>query len=473
MSLLFSQPFVFVDLETTGANASRDRITEIGVVEWRDGQVEEWSTLVNPGVPIPPFISRLTGISDEMVIDAPSFTSIAEAVHERLAGRVFVAHNARFDYGFLKNEFKRVGLPFRARVICTVKLSRRLFPEEYKHNLDAVVARHQLEAAGDRHRALTDARLIERFMAQLRERLGDDALNAVLEELSRQPTLPPGLDPEVIDDLPDGHGVYLFYGQNDVPLYVGKSNHLRKRVLAHFAADHRADKEMRMAQQVTRIDWVETAGELGALLTEAKLVKSLQPAHNHQLRRQQDLCAWRFEPNAEGDAKPELVFARDIDFGRTAGLHGLYTSQREATNSLRKLAEVNKLCPIMLGLEKPSRRGNGPCFAYQVGKCRGACVGKEAATVHQARVGAMLAKFRLSNWPYPGLIAIRERASSGEAADLHLVDHWHYLGTVSDESALHELLDQRPSGTFELDDYKILSKFLKSTANAEVVLLDP
>lgn len=153
----------FVDLETTGATPTRDRITEIGIVEVaEDGSVSEWSTLVNPEITIPGFIQSMTGITDAMVADAPTFAELAAEVVERLQGRLFIAHNARFDYGFLKNEFKRIGIDFRATVACTVKLSRRLFPGHPKHGLDALIERHGLSVS-DRHRALGDARAIHQF----------------------------------------------------------------------------------------------------------------------------------------------------------------------------------------------------------------------------------------------------------------------------------------------------------------------
>ncbi|HEX4858665.1 MAG TPA: 3'-5' exonuclease, partial [Usitatibacteraceae bacterium] len=158
-----------VDLETTGTAATSDAITEVAIVGVENGQVvEEWSSLVNPGTTIPPEIQALTGITDAMVADAPAFEDIADAVLARLADRLFVAHNARFDYAFLKNAFRRAGHTFSADVLCTVRLSRRLFPEHPKHSLDDLVARHRLNAA-DRHRALGDARLAWQFMQRVVE----------------------------------------------------------------------------------------------------------------------------------------------------------------------------------------------------------------------------------------------------------------------------------------------------------------
>ena len=155
----YPPPLVFVDLETTGANFANDRIIEIGLVEVDAEGVREWSSLVNPGVAISPFISRLTGIDDTMVADAPEFAGLAPLLQEKFRGRLFIAHNARFDYSFLKREFMRLGVSFRMPCLCTVKLSRRLYPEHHRHSLDALMARFQISAS-ERHRALADARVL-------------------------------------------------------------------------------------------------------------------------------------------------------------------------------------------------------------------------------------------------------------------------------------------------------------------------
>jgi DNA polymerase-3 subunit epsilon len=147
---MFSPSIAFIDLETTGTTATGDRITEIGIVRVEDGELaEEWSTLVNPERSIPEEIQALTGITNAMVRGAPTFAQVAREVLERLEGHLFVAHNARFDYGFIKNEFRRLETTFTADVLCTVRLSRRLYPDAVGHGLDALIARHGLNT-GDR-----------------------------------------------------------------------------------------------------------------------------------------------------------------------------------------------------------------------------------------------------------------------------------------------------------------------------------
>lgn len=171
------EKLVFVDLETTGANPVSDRITEIGLVEVdAHGKATHWSSLVNPEIPIPAFIQSLTGISNEMVHRAPAFSALAEALYERLQGALFIAHNARFDYGFLRNAFSQAGFTFRANVLCTVKLSRRLYPEHNRHNLDSLIARHGLKPDA-RHRALADADVLWQLWQKIRSDLPSDTLS--------------------------------------------------------------------------------------------------------------------------------------------------------------------------------------------------------------------------------------------------------------------------------------------------------
>ncbi len=231
---------VCIDLETTGGHPSRNRIIEIGLIEIdRDGTERVWSTLVNPGVRIPSQIESFTGISNEMVANAPDFADVHRELLDRLSGRLFVAHNARFDYGFVRAELLRLGKRFVAPVLCTVKLSRRINPEYPRHNLDSVMARHGL-ACDARHRALGDAMVLRDLLAIWRRDVDPTHLVSLIDGLLTETSLPPQLGPDLADELPEAPGVYRFYGADDALLYVGKSKNIRKRVLEHFAAEHRA-----------------------------------------------------------------------------------------------------------------------------------------------------------------------------------------------------------------------------------------
>jgi DNA polymerase-3 subunit epsilon len=439
----------FVDLETTGGTATSDRITEVGIIEVDENGVREWSSLVNPQMPIPPFIQSLTGISNAMVQDAPTFEELAETIQARLEGRVFIAHNARFDHGFLKNEFKRTGHEFHPSVLCTVRLSRKLYPEYARHNLDSIVERHGLQVS-ERHRALGDAQLLLQFWRTIHTDHPPEAIEEAVTKLLNRPSLPSRVDAKQVEALPSSHGVYMFYGLNDLPLYVGKANNLRRRVLQHFSGDHASAKELRISQQVERIDWVETTGELGALLQEAALIKRLKPAHNQLLRKNEDVCAWRLQ-DKDGRLKLCLVNATDPAFGRGPHLYGLFINKRKAHDALKAIVDDNQLCQAVVGLEKVG--ANKPCFARQVGKCLGACCGQEAMVAHNARLMEALQGMQLQPWPYESAIALEENGA------LHVIDGWAYLGTAESLDAARDLV-RIQAGRFDRDVYQILQKRL-------------
>jgi DNA polymerase-3 subunit epsilon len=270
---------VFVDLETTGGSLADDRITEIGIVEAGPLGVSRWSTLVNPQQPIPPFIQQLTGITDDMVRGAPTFEAIAPQLLARLEGRLFAAHNASFDRGFLRSEFKRAGLAFNPDVLCTVRLSRALFPEHKRHGLDALIERHALMPLA-RHRALADADLLWQFWQRLHGEWPLASLREHIERAVRRFRIAGEITEDLLDAAPDGCGVYAFYDESGTALYVGRTVRLRQRVRAHLAGERRSARDQRMAREVWRVQWCETGGELGALLTEAQWIGALRPRFN-------------------------------------------------------------------------------------------------------------------------------------------------------------------------------------------------
>jgi len=449
---MLDAPLAIVDLETTGAHPAHDRVTEIAVIEVDGGEVREaWSTLVNPETPIPAAIQALTGITNDMVAGAPAFGRLAADLHERLAGRVFVAHNARFDYGFLRREFARAGLDFRAKTLCTVRLSRRLYPGYAHHNLDSLIARHGLQCRA-RHRALGDADAVWQFLRLAAAERGDEVLAVAARQVAKQPSLPPHLDPAVVDAIPEAPGVYLFFGEGGAPLYVGKSKSMRSRVLAHFADDLRSGREMQLAREVRRIEWQRTAGELGALLREAALVKQLLPVFNRQLRRAAELCGFAF------DAK-RLRLVQDFGVDGLEHVHGLYRSRRAALDALRSLADAHGLCLQTLGFE-PARKG--ACFRHQIGRCAGLCAGKESLCAHHARLAAALAGMKNAAWPWRGPVGVMEEDEAREATEMHVVHRWCYLGTARSEDEVPGLLESARRPAFDLDQYKILVRHLRA-----------
>jgi DNA polymerase-3 subunit epsilon len=448
------QDLVFVDLETTGGNAAYHRITEVGIVRMVGGSVvEEWSSLVNPECRIPPYIEAFTGITNAMVADAPRFADIAPLVRDKLCSPVFAAHNARFDYSFLRSEFRRLDMSFSAKVMCTVKLSRRLFPEHRRHSLDAVMERHGLSCSA-RHRALGDARVLGEFWSQLLRKLPAAELAAAAQLVIGSRRLPAHLPPELIDELPEGPGVYRLYGEDDVLLYIGKSHSLRARVLADFVCEHSAVMGQKKARLTRRIDWLETAGELGAELWHSQWIKSQKPLFNKRTTAEAD----SFTLRAGSGTSVQLAAVGALDPASLAECYGIFHSPRDARRALVDIARAHSLCLKVLRVEQ----GAGSCLAYPLGKCRGACVGKEPPLLHATRLRMALSALKLKSWPFPGRIALKEGRS-----EYHVLDGWAFVGTAHSEEQLSELQGVPAATAFDSDVYKILVRYLTRHPGAD------
>lgn len=448
--------YVLLDLETTGGNAVADRITEIAAVRIENGvETDRWSTLVNPGVRIPAFIQSLTGITDDMVADAPSFDEVAPRLLALLDGAVLVAHNVRFDHGFIVNALARIDIALKVKTLCTVRLSRKLYPQHKGHGLDAILQRHGLHTVA-RHRAMGDVEVVLQWLQIASAELGAAVVeNAAQALLQGSAALPPHLETP-LSDIPDGPGVYLFYGEGALPLYIGKSVKLRSRVLAHFQSASKVAREMRILTEIRRVEWVETAGELGALLLESRLVKEKQPVYNRQLRREKALCTWLLHEDPKANPLVKLVQLDNLNPAQWGKLYGTYRSKRQALDALRQIADAHGLCPQALGLES----GKGPCFACQTGRCKGACAGREPLHMHRIRTQLALSTHRLQAWPHPGMVAIREYSARSGRTDIHVFHQWCHIATVNDAAELDSVIHARTTLAFDLDTYHLLSRRL-------------
>lgn len=454
--MLLKQPLALVDLETTGPRPSADRITEAAVLRLESGGEQRWESLFKVDVAIPPFIQQLTGISDSMLAGAPRFGDRAEVLFQLLEGAVLVAHNARFDVGFLKQSFAAHGYSYRPRVLCTLKLARALYPDWPKHGLDALCAQIGYQR-DSRHRAMADVLAMKAFLDYAIADVGEAQVEAHWQSQLQRPSLPPKLPADQLANIPERPGVYRFYGDNDALLYVGKSISLRKRVLSHFRSDMHSSKAQKMLRQLRRIEVTETAGELGALLLESEQIKALSPLYNRQLRRQRSLCAVRLVADAQGYLSPELIGAEAIESEDNVFL---FRHRKQASALFARIAREQGLCPRRLGLE----RGQGACFGYQLNRCAGACCGKQGAQDYNACLQAQLATRRLESWPFSGPVLIRETRADGRRTDWHLVDHWRYFGSFQGRrpgrQRCAEALLQTPPLDFDL--YCILQDFRQS-----------
>lgn len=463
-----NQRLALVDLETTGADPRADRITEIGIVLVDDGVViEEYSTLVDPGRVIPPGIETLTGITQAMVDGAPSFDDIALDVAARLNGRTLVAHNARFDYAFLRNEFRRAGLPLRSDVLCTVRLSRRLYPEHPRHNLDSLIARFGL-VCDARHRALPDARLVQQLLDAFARHIGEDALRTAIRETVHALRAPPGLDPDLLDDIPETSGVYTLRDAHGQALYAGKAANLRSQVLTHFAERAAHAAAQREAIQAGRLEWTVTAGELGAALRQLHLIETLAPAHNRATRKSTGAWGVRWNLEAQTGAAPALADLNETPVDAFADLCGPFRSREDAIKAMRGLAREHRLCESVLGLAPLG----APCSGLDDGACRGACVGREPPALHRMRAIQALSRLRLPAWPFAGAVGLIEHDRDRTRSEVLVVDAWRYLGSARDDAELADLR-ARPSvlPAFDVDVFRLLRRALAQRPRDAIVEL--
>ncbi len=425
--------------------------------------------------------------------DAPRFEAVAAELLARIDGAVLVAHNARFDHAFLKAEFARAGLAFRARTLCTARLARLLEPEaEGGHGLDALIARHGLVIGADaaaggagradaepdgavraeapasatavRHRALGDAHFCRAFLLHAARVHGAEALDAAIGRLLKRPSLPTHLPPDALDAIPHAPGVYLFHGLNPHPIYIGRSIDLRDRVGSHFTNDHRHDRELRIAQEVRRIEWETCAGEFGTRLREWRLIGERLPAHNQALRRQSGQIALRLGD----DGRPVFVKPAALEALLLAGDHagyarhaGPFGNRAAARRWLMAEAPARGLCLAVLGLEKRSRP-DAPCFNRQLGKCAGACTGEQPADAHRAAVEALLAGRALPAWPFAHDLFFAVEFGAHPAAparEVQVFDRWCWLGTARTPDEIEALVAQAPR-CYAFEPARWLASFL-------------
>jgi len=379
--------YAIIDIETTGGSATLEKITEIAVY-LHDGEkvTGEYVSLVNPERNIPYFITNLTGISNEMVEDAPRFYEIARTIVELTEGRTFVAHNARFDYSFIRQEFKALGFNYKRTILDTVALSRKLLPGHKSYSLGNICKDLGIHING-RHRAAGDAlatvKLFEILIDKDREISG--SVSPLLRN-TRNSKLNPVLDTRKIDEIPEEPGIYYFYNEKGDLIYIGKSRNLHQRVSTHLS-NNTTSRSMEMRDLIANIDWEVTGSELIALLKESSEIKLNKPHYNRAQRR----TGFQHGIFSFTDDKGYINF-------RYGALNddetpvSVFTSRDKARAKLNSLIENYRLCQKLSGLYET----NGACFHYQVGICNGACCGKETPDVYNERASKAIEEFIFS-----------------------------------------------------------------------------
>ena len=368
--------YAIIDIETTGGNPYRDKITEIAVFI-HDGEkvVREYCTLINPERRIPPFITRMTGITDEMVARAPRFFEIAKDLVELTKDTVFVAHNVSFDYNFIRNEFKSLGYDYSRDHLCTVKISRKLLPGKKSYSLGRLCEDLKI-GINNRHRAAGDALATVQLFELLLEKHPEGFLNGFSGSLGTHQAINPALKKEQLDALPQKTGVYYFFNEKEEIIYIGKSKSLRQRVMSHFT-NLKSVKALEMAGQVCRVDFQETGSELAALLLESEEIKRHQPLFNRRQRRNFFNYGLYSFTDAEGYLNQKVEKTSN---GQNP--HTSFANKEMGRQFLFKLVAQYHLCQNLSGLFPTS----GACFQYAVKQCLGACLGIEPAQSYNQRV---------------------------------------------------------------------------------------
>lgn len=376
----YKKLYAIVDIETTGLSPANEKITEIAIII-HDGNkiVEEFSTLINPEKKIPYRIIQMTGINNQMVENAPKFYEVAKRIVELTENKIVVGHNVRFDYGFIRNEYKSLGYNYERKTLDTVKISRKLIPGRKSYSLGRLCKDLEIENTA-RHRAAGDAMATAHLFELLL------AINGHPEDINLK-GVQSGVNRSFVEKLPTAAGVYYFYNKDKELIYVGKSINIHDRVLSHLN-NNLHKKAIDMKNQLVDVDFQITGSELVALLLESDEIKKNQPRFNQSQKR--TYFNYGLYTFIDDNGYKNLKIIRIID-----ELNPIYTysSQQEGKDHLTKICEDNNLCQKLCGLYDTA----DACFHYQIHSCKGACIGEEDHIDYNKRVEQSLDNYQFKH----------------------------------------------------------------------------
>jgi DNA polymerase-3 subunit epsilon len=377
--------YAILDIETTGGQFNEEGITEIAIYKF-DGHeiVDQFISLVNPEIPIQPFVVKLTGINNAMLRSAPKFFEVAKRIIEMTNDCVLVAHNADFDYRILRTEFRRLGYDFNVKTLCTVELSKKLLPEQPSHSLGKLVRALGIPMA-DRHRASGDAMATVKLFKML---LDKDLNKEIVKELIKfeiQKGIAPKLM-DIVESLPSKTGVYYIHREDGSLMFIGKSRNIKKRVNQHFTGITKSAKKIQ--NEVFTVTYEETGSELIALLKETEEIKINRPIYNRMSPKSNFSWAIYAEKDANGYLNLKLQKAD----GRKKEIKS-YTSFQEGKDALFRISSQYQLCQKLTGLYQTKTH----CFQHTINECDGACVGKISSVEYNERVQTFIDKNLFEN----------------------------------------------------------------------------
>ncbi len=439
--------FAVIDIETTGGFASGNGITEISILI-HDGVevIDQYDTLVNPQCNIPPYIVALTGISNEMVESAPKFEEIAEKIYHLLHDKVFVAHNVNFDFSFIKHHLAQAGYDLQGKKLCTVRLSRKIFPGLGSYSLGKLCASLNIEL-NNRHRAGGDAAATTILLGLLLKADHEGHILQSLNKRSKEQVLPPNLSRSLIDKLPQKPGVYYFKDEKGTVIYIGKAKNLQRRVCSHFSGNNAGAQRQDFIKCIHHVDYEVCGTELMAFILEATEIKRLWPSNNRALKKFEQKYALISYTDQQG----YLRLAIDKYKRAVPSLYS-FNSVTDGHLLLHMLIKEHLLCEKLCHIQ--SKRT--ACTGHENGStCSGACVGKESAAAYNVRVKYAIKQLEVL---LPSFAILDEGRTEDEQSCLWVEKGKFYgMGYVSsytdinDLTSLRSILKPYPSNDYILN----------------------
>ncbi|POS02859.1 exonuclease domain-containing protein [Flavobacterium croceum] len=377
--------YCILDIETTGGQYNEEGITEIAIYKF-DGHevVDQFISLVNPEIPIQPFVVKLTGINNAMLRSAPKFYEVAKRIIEITEGCIIVAHNASFDYRILKTEFDRLGYNFKKPTLCTVELSKKIIPGMESYSLGKLVRALGIPIA-DRHRASGDAMAtVKLFKMLLAKDVEKEIVKSMVKTEIKSGMVPKLLD--IVESLPTKTGIYYIHNEKGDLIYIGKSKNIKKRINQHFTGT--SSKSKKIQRDVYTVTYEETGSELIALLKESEEIKINKPIYNRAQRK--SIFQWALYEMLDDNGYLSLLIQKAD--GRKKEITS-FSSMQEAKNTLFKITSAYQLCQKINGLYETKNS----CFQYKIQECNGACIGKESPDEYNQRVEEFLHKMSFEN----------------------------------------------------------------------------
>ncbi|MFH2142549.1 MAG: exonuclease domain-containing protein [Bacteroidota bacterium] len=439
--------YAIVDIETTGGNPVRDKITEIAIYV-HDGYniINEFATLINPECDIPYYITKLTGITNEMVADSPKFFEVAKDIVKMTENTIFVAHNVSFDYNFIRNEFKNLGYDFKLEKLCTVRMSRKFFPNKRSYSLGNICNDLGIKIE-DRHRAAGDALATTRLLELILKSNGQEKpLSLYTVNENELKGINKSVNHELLSKLPEEAGVYYFHNSHNDIIYIGKSKNIRQRVISHLS--NQSKRALEMKSELFDISFELTGSELIALLTESDEIKKFKPKFNRSQRRTIATYGIFSFKDKNGYINLELKKINKDDESLTS-----FTSLSESRRQIYRFIEEFKLCQQLCGLYK----SDYGCFQYQIGQCNGACVCKESNILYNQRVLHLIDKLK---YVQPNVLLIDKGRNENEKS-VAIVENGKYLGFgYIDNTMKFNSIDEIKDSIKYMDDNRDIRQIL-------------